>query len=215
MGNYFAEEDKRKCDSSCLREASCHWTPAKKLVLLRFGMLRIERGTACESGDLMEEGSVKYKRETCSDKNSPKEPEILIIQRLEPLILDQCWRLFEEPLLTVRWCCMVLLGVLGSWLNGSQLNYHCVILCPVLKYIVAPSDSSNISNNLQRSFTSCFCLLCLLLSLHHYMNVYLWNIYGCMYTHILSYMLPWSLPWTLFISNLCKNKNLEIFLKLF
>lgn len=99
-GSYSAEEDKRKCYLTYLKDVS--WIPAKRLVLKRFGMLWIVRGSVCESGDLMEEGSVKYKRETCSDKNSPREPEILIIQTWEPLILDQCWRLLE-PLLTVTY----------------------------------------------------------------------------------------------------------------
>lgn len=36
--------------------------------------------TMRESGELMEEGSVEDERETCSDKNSPRESEILIIQ---------------------------------------------------------------------------------------------------------------------------------------
>lgn len=66
------------CDLTFLNDVS--WIPVKKLVLKRFGMR--------ESGDVIKEEIVKYKRETGSDKNSPREPEILIIQTWEPLILD-------------------------------------------------------------------------------------------------------------------------------
>ena len=52
------------------------------------------------SGELMVEGRVKdkagtggVKREACSDKNSSREPEILIIQDGESLIFDHCPRL--------------------------------------------------------------------------------------------------------------------------
>ena len=47
-----------------------------------------------------EEETGRVKTEVRPDKNSPREPEILIIQERESLILDQCWRLLE-PLLTV------------------------------------------------------------------------------------------------------------------
>lgn len=93
------------------RHVSIHWIPMNKLVLRREEMLWIVWGTVCESGELTEEGSVKDKRETFSDKNSPREPEILIIQKWEPLILDQWGRLLE-PLLTVTYrVCLVRNGV--------------------------------------------------------------------------------------------------------
>lgn len=71
-----------------------------------------------ESGELTGKSRVKdeeetggERREARPDKNSPTEPEILIIQDGEPLILDQCRRLLD-PLLTVT--------------NRACMFYYCI-----------------------------------------------------------------------------------------
>lgn len=76
--------------------------------------------TVSASGELMVKGRVKDKGETGRvktearpDKNSPREPEILIIQDRESLILDQCRRLLES-LLTVT--------------NRATVFYYCIYL---------------------------------------------------------------------------------------
>lgn len=107
------------------------WILRNKLVLKKKEMLRIMCETVREPGELTIKGRVKDEEETermkteaRPDKNSPREPEILIIQEWESLILDQCRRLLE-PLLTVtnkacmlHNCVAVILLLLGvfRWL---------------------------------------------------------------------------------------------------
>lgn len=67
-----------------------------------------------ESGELTVKGRVRdkeetggMKREARPDKNSPREPEILIIQDGESLILDQCPRLLDPPFTVTNKACML------------------------------------------------------------------------------------------------------------
>lgn len=70
--------------------------------------------------------SVKDKRETCSDKNSRRESEILIIQECESLILDQCQRLLELLLTVTNRACMFH-NCAAVITKSAQLQAHCFL----------------------------------------------------------------------------------------
>lgn len=88
------------------RHVNILWMPVNKVVLKKKEKLWILCEPMCESGELMEGGCVQGKRETCWDKNSPRESGILIIQGWESLILDQCQRLLESLLTVTNRACM-------------------------------------------------------------------------------------------------------------
>lgn len=70
--------------------------------------------------------SVKDKRETCSDKNSRRESEILIIQEGESLILDQCQRLLELLHTVTNRACMFH-NCVAVITKSVQLQAHCFL----------------------------------------------------------------------------------------